>query len=61
MIPAQRVVRIPPHPFSLIYRIWPVAVLGVALIVWMAFSGSSFSSCYSNMGRHSVIFTQERN
>jgi hypothetical protein len=46
MIPAQRVVRIPPHPFSLIYRIWPVAGLGVALIfnvVWIGFFGLEFS------------------
>ena len=50
MIPAQvvvtrSVVRIPPHPFSLFYRIWPVALLGVALIfnvVWMGFLGFEF-------------------
>jgi hypothetical protein len=50
MIPAQvvvtpSVVRIPPHPFSLFYRIWPVALLGVALIfnvVWMGFLGLEF-------------------
>ena len=48
------VARIPPHPFSLFYRMWPVAVLGVALIfnvVWMSFLDSNFSSWYSNM-RH---------
>ena len=50
MIPAQvvvtpSVVRIPPHPFSLFYRMWPVALLGVALIfnvVWMGFLGFEF-------------------
>ena len=26
------VARIPSHPFSLFYRMWPVAALGVALI-----------------------------
>ena len=39
------VARIPPHPFSLFYRMWPVAVLGVALIfnvVWMSFLGFEF-------------------
>jgi hypothetical protein len=50
MIPVQvvvtpSVVLIPPHPFSLFYRIWPVAVLSVALIfnvVWMGFLGFEF-------------------
>ena len=47
MIPAQAVAtlsvaRIPSHPFSLFYRMWPVAALGVALIfnvVWIGFHG----------------------
>ena len=47
MIPAQvfatpSVARIPSHPFSLFYRMWPVAALGVALIfnvVWIGFHG----------------------
>ena len=47
MIPAQvvatpSVARIPPHLFSFVYRMWPVAVLGVALIfnvVWIGFRG----------------------
>jgi hypothetical protein len=47
MIPAQvvatrSVARSPSHPFSLFYRMWPVAVLGVALIfnvVWIGFHG----------------------
>ena len=50
MIPAQVVVtptavHIPHHPFSLFYRVWPVALLGVALIfdvVWMGFLGFEF-------------------
>jgi hypothetical protein len=50
MIPTQVVatpcvVRVPPHQFSLFYRVWPVAVLGVALIfnvVWMGFLGFEF-------------------
>ena len=36
------VARIPCHPFSLFYRMWPVAALGVALIfnvVWIGFHG----------------------
>ena len=47
MIPAQvvatpSVARIPSRPFSLFYRMWPVAALGVALIfnvVWIGFRG----------------------
>ena len=68
MIPAQvvatpSVARIPPHPFSFVYRMWPVAVLGVALIfnvVWIGFRGFEVFKRYSNMGRHAVIFTQQR-
>ena len=36
------VARILSHPFSLFYRMWPVAALGVALIfnvVWIGFHG----------------------
>ena len=47
MIPAQvfatpSAARILSHPFSLLYRMWPVAALGVALIfnvVWIGFHG----------------------
>jgi hypothetical protein len=47
MIPAQvvaipYVVHVTSHPFSLIYRMWPVAALGVAVIfnvVWIGFYG----------------------
>jgi hypothetical protein len=44
MIPAQvvatpSVARIPFHPFSLFYRMWPVAALGVALIFNVAWIG----------------------
>ena len=69
MIPAQvfstlSVARIPSHPFSLFHRMWPVAALGVALIfnvVWIGFHGFElFKLIFSNMGRHAVIFTQER-
>ena len=68
MIPAQvfsilSVARIPSHPFSLFYRMWPVAALGVALIfnvVWIGFHGFELFKLIFNMGRHAVIFTQER-
>jgi hypothetical protein len=41
MIPAQVFATLS-HPFSLFYRMWPVAALGVALIfdvVWIGFHG----------------------
>jgi hypothetical protein len=42
VVPTPSVARITSHPFSLIYRMWPVAALGVALVfnvVWIGFHG----------------------
>ena len=40
------VARIPPHPFSLFYRMWPVAVSRcwglIFNVVWMSFLGFEF-------------------
>jgi hypothetical protein len=50
MAPAQvavtpSVARIPLHPIPFFHRIWPVAVVGVALavnVLWMGFLGFGF-------------------
>jgi hypothetical protein len=42
VVATSSVARIPPNPFSFVYRMWPVAVLGVALIfnvAWIGFRG----------------------
>jgi hypothetical protein len=42
IVATSSVARIPPHQFSFVYRMWPVAVLGVALIfnvAWIGFRG----------------------